>query len=81
MSRPELDEIVVGDPPAAWEALGFTLVEGAVPIGGVRIRPTGEGGVSTISRAAGKNAVSAALFADGKRITFAADFEDSANVM
>ena len=44
MSRAELDEIVVGDSPEAWETLGFTLVDGVVPVGGVRIRPTGEGG-------------------------------------
>lgn len=44
MTRPELDEIVVGDAPAAWEALGLTLFDGVVPIGGVRVRPTGEGG-------------------------------------
>ena len=44
MSRAELDEIAVGDAPAAWEALGFRVVDGVVPVGGVRIRPTGEGG-------------------------------------
>jgi hypothetical protein len=43
VTRPELDELVVGDPPEAWQALGFTVVGGVVPIGGVRIRPTGEG--------------------------------------
>jgi hypothetical protein len=36
--RPELDEIVLGDPPEAWEALGFTVADGVVELGGVRIR-------------------------------------------
>jgi hypothetical protein len=44
VSRAVLDEVVVGDSPGAWEALGFALVDGVVPVGGVRIRPTGEGG-------------------------------------
>src|SRR5204862_347769 len=30
--------------PEAWEALGFTLVGGVAPIGGVRIRLNGSGG-------------------------------------
>jgi hypothetical protein len=38
VSRPELDEIVLPDPPPAWEALGFALDEAVVSVGGVRIR-------------------------------------------
>jgi hypothetical protein len=37
MPRPELDEIVLGDDPQAWRSLGFTVVEDAVALGGVRI--------------------------------------------
>jgi hypothetical protein len=36
--RPTLDEIFVADPPAAWEALGFTVADDVVALGGVRIR-------------------------------------------
>ena len=43
MSRPELDELLVADPPEAWSALGFTVVDGIVPLGGVRIRLGAEG--------------------------------------
>jgi hypothetical protein len=42
--RPELDEIVLGDPPEAWEALGFTIVDGVAAVGGVRLRLSGGGG-------------------------------------
>jgi hypothetical protein len=42
--RPELDELVLGDPPEAWEALGFAAVDGIVALGGVRLRLTGRGG-------------------------------------
>jgi hypothetical protein len=42
--RPELDELVLGDPPAAWEALGFTVADGVAAVGGVRVRLTGKGG-------------------------------------
>jgi hypothetical protein len=42
--RPELDELVLGDPPDAWEALGFTVENGVAVVGGVRIRLTGSGG-------------------------------------
>ena len=38
MSRPELDEIAVADAPERWAELGFAVVDGVVPIGGVRIR-------------------------------------------
>jgi hypothetical protein len=43
-STSRLVEIVVGSPPAAWERLGFALDDGAVALGGTRIRPTGAGG-------------------------------------
>jgi hypothetical protein len=36
--RPELDEIGLGDDPSTWSRLGFTVVDGAVNVGGVRIR-------------------------------------------
>ena len=42
--RPELDELVLGDRPDAWEALGFTVVDGVATVGGVRIRLAGSGG-------------------------------------
>jgi hypothetical protein len=42
--RPELDELVLGDRPDAWEALGFTIDEGVAVVRGVRIRLTGSGG-------------------------------------
>jgi hypothetical protein len=42
--RPELDELVLGDPPDAWEALGFTVRDGVAAVGGVRLRLTGRGG-------------------------------------
>ena len=38
MSRPELREIALPDPPGAWEALGFTLDGDGIALGGVRIR-------------------------------------------
>jgi hypothetical protein len=38
VTRPELDELLVADPPEAWEALGFTVADGVVALGGVRIR-------------------------------------------
>jgi hypothetical protein len=41
---PELDELVLGDPSDAWEALGFTVVDDVVAVGGVRIRLDGSGG-------------------------------------
>jgi hypothetical protein len=39
----EIDEILVADPPSAWESLGFAVVDGVVAIGGVRIRLGAEG--------------------------------------
>jgi hypothetical protein len=44
MTRPVLEEIVLGDEPGAWRALGFTVVDGVVALGGVRIRLAGTGG-------------------------------------
>jgi hypothetical protein len=42
--RPELDELVLGDSPQAWAALGFTVVDGVAAVGGVRLRLSGSGG-------------------------------------
>jgi hypothetical protein len=43
--RPELDELVLGADPDAWRAIGTTVDdEGVAPVGGVRLRFTGEGG-------------------------------------
>ncbi len=43
--RPELDELVLGADPEAWRAIGTTVDdEGVAPVGGVRLRFTGEGG-------------------------------------
>ena len=40
--RPTIDEIVVGDPPEAWAAAGFTVDDdGACRIGAVRVRLVG----------------------------------------
>jgi hypothetical protein len=36
--RPELETISLPDSPAAWEALGLTVEEEAIALGGVRIR-------------------------------------------
>jgi hypothetical protein len=43
VTRPEVDEILLADPPQAWEELGFTVVDGVVALGGVRLR-LGAGG-------------------------------------
>jgi hypothetical protein len=43
VSRPQLAELQVADPPEAWRALGFTVVDGNVPLGGVVIRLGAEG--------------------------------------
>ena len=43
MSRPELEELLVADPPEVWSALGFDVVGGVVALGGVRIRLGAEG--------------------------------------
>jgi hypothetical protein len=41
--RPELDEILIADPPEAWEALGFTVADGVISLGGVRVRLGADG--------------------------------------
>jgi hypothetical protein len=41
--RPELDELLIADPPEAWAALGFTVEDATVALGGVRIRLGEEG--------------------------------------
>lgn len=38
MSRPELVELALPDRPERWAALGFTVEDGAIALGGVRIR-------------------------------------------
>ncbi len=43
-SRPELATLRVPSPADAWERLGFTLTDGAVHLGGVRIVPNDEWG-------------------------------------
>ena len=45
-SRPELEEVRVPGDPAAWGRLGFTLVEDAVHLDGVRIVIGGDAGWS-----------------------------------
>lgn len=35
--RPELDSIVLGDAPHTWERLGFTVDDGEIALGGVRL--------------------------------------------
>jgi hypothetical protein len=42
-SSPELDELALGDAPQVWQSLGFTVVGGVVPIGGVRLKLGAEG--------------------------------------
>ena len=37
-SRPDLDELALGDAPEVWQRLGFTVVDGVVALGGVRLR-------------------------------------------
>ena len=41
--RPELDALVLGDPPEAWERLGFTVTGGEIALGGVRLRLGADG--------------------------------------
>jgi hypothetical protein len=38
VSRPDLIELVLPDPPERWAALGFTVEDDAIALGGVRIR-------------------------------------------
>jgi catechol 2,3-dioxygenase-like lactoylglutathione lyase family enzyme len=41
---PELDELALGDPPEAWERLGFAVdPDGVVALGGVRLRLGADG--------------------------------------
>ncbi|HEX2085899.1 MAG TPA: hypothetical protein VHF89_09470 [Solirubrobacteraceae bacterium] len=42
--RPELRTLFVPSPADAWQRAGFTLVDGAIPLGGVRVVPAGEWG-------------------------------------
>ena len=39
-----LEGLTLGDAPAAWERLGFAVVEGVVAVGGVRLRCAGRDG-------------------------------------
>ena len=59
MSRVEVDEILIADPPEAWEALGFAVMDGVVALGGVRLRlgaaGTGIAGWSLRGLAAGED--------------------------
>jgi hypothetical protein len=41
--RPELDELVLADPPHVWQRLGFTVVNDVIALGGVRIRLGADG--------------------------------------
>lgn len=36
-------QILVGDPPAAWERLGFTVAADGIALEGARVRPVGDG--------------------------------------
>lgn len=40
----ELDTLIVGDEPSAWAGAGFTVVDGEVVVGRVRVRCAGDGG-------------------------------------
>jgi hypothetical protein len=44
VSRPAISELVVGDAPDAWRALGFEVEGDECRVGTVRVRLTGEGG-------------------------------------
>lgn len=41
MSSPTIDELLLADPPERWSALGFTVLDGAVQLGTVRLRLAG----------------------------------------
>jgi hypothetical protein len=43
VTRPTIDEVLVADPPEAWESVGFRVEEGVVEVGAVRIRLEGAG--------------------------------------
>jgi hypothetical protein len=47
--EPELAELCVGDPPEAWQALGFRVEDGNLDLGGIRIRLDEEGGGGIVS--------------------------------
>jgi hypothetical protein len=40
-SAPTIDELVIADDPARWEALGFTVLSGCCQLGAVRLRLAG----------------------------------------
>jgi hypothetical protein len=41
VSSPTIDELLLADPPDRWSALGFTVLDGAVQLGTVRLRLAG----------------------------------------
>ncbi|HMH47387.1 MAG TPA: hypothetical protein VK538_06680 [Solirubrobacteraceae bacterium] len=43
MSSPTIDELLLADAPERWSALGFTVLDGAVQLGTVRLRLVGAG--------------------------------------
>lgn len=43
MSSPTIDELLLADAPERWAALGFTVLDGAVALGTVRLRLAGTG--------------------------------------
>ncbi len=44
MSGPVLTGLTLGDAPERWQALGFTVMDGVLELGGVRLTLTGAGG-------------------------------------
>jgi hypothetical protein len=42
-ATPTIDELVLADEPARWEALGFTVLQGCCQLGSVRVRLAGRG--------------------------------------
>jgi hypothetical protein len=43
VSSPTIDELLLADAPERWSALGFTVLDGAVQLGTVRLRLAGAG--------------------------------------
>ena len=43
MSGPHLSDLHLADPPERWEALGFTVDDGGLTLGGVRVHLGGQG--------------------------------------
>jgi len=43
VSSPTIDELLLADAPERWSALGFTVLDGAVQLGTVRLRLVGAG--------------------------------------